>query len=115
MKVQANREYIYYPNLMDMIDGRTALVPGSIVTVMNLPGCPPANTMQHAHVYYNGKFAGLVHVNSLHSLKDRQMVIDQIKKDMAAKEAEEAQKAKADQQLHEVLARRAMRESQGVL
>ena len=115
MNVRANTQYIYYPNLLDMIDGRTGLVPGSIVTVMNLPGCPPANTMQHAHVYYNGKFAGLVHVNSLHSLKDRQMVINQIKKDMAAKEAEEAHKAQIAQQEHETFLRRAMRESQGVL
>jgi len=82
MKVQANREYIYYPNMLDRIDGRTKLVPGSIVRVVNLPGCPRANTMGHAHVEYNGQFAGLVHTNSLHSLSDRQLVIDAIKRDL---------------------------------
>lgn len=70
MKVRANHEYIYYPNLLDRVDGRTDLVPGSIVRVVNLPGCPRANTMQHAHVYFEGRFAGLVHCNSLHPLSD---------------------------------------------
>jgi hypothetical protein len=87
MKVRANSEYIYYPNLLDRIDGRTDLVPGSIVKVVNMPGCPPANAMQHAHVYYNGEFAGLVHTNSLHSKADRQVVIDAIKRDIARQEA----------------------------
>jgi hypothetical protein len=83
MKVRANSQYIYYPNMLDRIDGRTALVAGDIVTVVNLPGCPKANTMGHAHVELNGRFAGLVHTNSLHSLSDRQLVIDAIKRDMA--------------------------------
>ena len=48
MHVRANQEYIFYPNLLDRNDGRTNLVPGSIVKVVNLPGCPKANTMQHA-------------------------------------------------------------------
>jgi hypothetical protein len=88
MRVQANHEYIYYPNLMDRIDGRTSLVPGSIVKVVNLPGCPRANTMNHAHVYYNDRFAGLVHTNSLHKLSDRQLVIDAIKRDLERKAAQ---------------------------
>jgi hypothetical protein len=86
LRVQANHEYIYYPNFLDRIDGRTDLVPGSIVRVANLPGCPKANTMGHAHVEYQGKFAGLVHTNSLHPLSDRQLVIDALKRDLAAKE-----------------------------
>lgn len=85
MKVQANREYIYYPTLMDRVDARTTLVPGSVVTVRNLPGCPKANTMGHAHVYYNGQFAGLVCTNSLHSLADRELVIVAIKRDLEKK------------------------------
>ncbi len=85
MKVRANTEYIFYPNGLDRIDGRTALVPGSIVKVVSLPGCPRPNTMNHAHVEYNGIFAGLVHCNSLHSLADRQLVIDALKRDMAEK------------------------------
>jgi hypothetical protein len=85
MRVQANRQYIYYPNLLDKIDGRTKLVPGSIVTVVNMHGCPRANTMQHAHVEYDGRFAGLVHTNSLYSMKDSQLVIDAIKRDLVKK------------------------------
>ena len=82
MKVQANRSYIYYPNLLDRIDGRTSLIPGDIVTVVNLFGCPRANTMGHAHVQKNGQFAGLVHTNSLHSLKDAALVAARIREDM---------------------------------
>jgi hypothetical protein len=91
MKVRANTEYIYYPNVLDKIDGRTTLLPGDIVKVVNLPGCPKANTMQHAHVTLNGQFAGLVHCNSLHKLSDRQLVIDAIKRDLEAMEAKNSQ------------------------
>ncbi len=87
MKVQAGREYIFYPNLLDRIDGRTKLVPGDIVTVVNLFGCPRANTMGHAHVEHSGHFAGLVHTNSLHSLSDAKLVADAIRKDMERMEA----------------------------
>lgn len=82
MKVRAGAKYIYYPNFLDKVDGRTALVPGSIVTVVNLHGCPRANTMGHAHVNYGGVFAGLVHTNSLYSMKDKQLVLDALKKDL---------------------------------
>ncbi len=82
MKVRANSQYIFYPNLLDRIDGRTDLVPGDIVTVVNLPGCPSANTMNHAHVNLNGRFAGIVHTNSLHSMSDRRLVMDRIMEDM---------------------------------
>ena len=84
MRVRANTEYIYYPNFLDRVrpaQYRT-LIPGDVVTVVNLPGCPRANTMSHAHVQINGEFAGLVHTNSLHSKADRQLVIDAIKRDM---------------------------------
>jgi hypothetical protein len=87
MKVRAGKQYIFYPNLLDRYDGRTQLVPGSVVTVVNLPGAPPANTMQHAHVNYDGKFAGLVHTNSLYALSDAQLVIDAIKSDLDKKAA----------------------------
>ena len=82
MKVRANSTYIYYPNMLDRLDGRTDLVPGDVVKVVNLPGCPPCNTMQHAHVELNGRFAGLVHTNSLHKLSDRKLVMDAIMRDM---------------------------------
>lgn len=40
---------------------------GKLVKVINLPGCPPANTMGHCYVQRveNGKFLGLVCCNSL--------------------------------------------------
>jgi hypothetical protein len=85
MKVKANVSYIYYPNALDRIDGRTSLVPGDIVKVVNLPGAPKANTMGHAHVYLDGKFAGLVSTNSLYPLSDAKIVVDAIKADIAAK------------------------------
>jgi hypothetical protein len=81
-KVRAGKQYIFYPNLLDRYDGRTQLVPGGIVTVVRMPGCPPPNTM-HAHVNYNGRFAGLVHTNSLYAMSDIQLVIDAIKRDLA--------------------------------
>lgn len=86
MKVRANTEYLYYPNMLDKIDRRTSLVPGSIVKVVNLPGCPKANTMGHAHVEYRGQFAGLVHTNSLHTMADIDLVVAAIKRDMATKD-----------------------------
>lgn len=86
-KVVAGREYIYYPVFLDRFDGRTSLVAGDIVRVVNLPGCPKANTMGHAHVELNGHFAGLVCTNSLYSFADRQLVIDAIKADISKQEA----------------------------
>jgi hypothetical protein len=71
MKVQAGRTYFYHANLLDAIDGRTNLTEGEEVQVVNLPGCPRANTMNHAHVErLDGSFGGLVHCNSLHSRAD---------------------------------------------
>jgi hypothetical protein len=89
MKVRANCEYIYYANMLDRIDGRTSLMDGTIVRVVNLPGCPKANVMGHCHVAdrETGKFIGLVHTNSLHSLNDSQLVIDAIRRDIARKDA----------------------------
>lgn len=67
-KVRAGSHYIYSPNMLDQIDGRTALKMGEEVIVVNLPGCPKAGTMGHCHVnHLDGTFAGLVHVNSLHT------------------------------------------------
>jgi hypothetical protein len=69
MKVRAGQVLIYHPNLLDRIDGRTALKSGDTVRVVNLPGCPRANTMGHCHVedVNTGAFIGLVHTNSLHT------------------------------------------------
>lgn len=72
MKVRAGSVYIYHPNLLDKIDGRTNLKAGDAVKVVNLPGCPRANVMGHCHVAdpKTGHFIGLVHVNSLHTRAD---------------------------------------------
>ena len=93
MKVRANTAYIFYPNMLDRIDGRTSLVAGDVVTVVNLPGCPKANTMGHAHVEYKGRFAGLVHTNSLHAMSDRRLVMDAIIRDMEALKAKQVVQA----------------------
>ena len=71
MKVQANRLYTYHANLLDRIDARTNLEDGTLVRVIALPGCPPPNTMGHAHIEtLDGIIIGLVHTNSLHTRKD---------------------------------------------
>ena len=82
MKVRAGITYIYYPNLMDRCDARTKLIPGDMVKVVNLRGCPPANTMGQAYVNLDGKFAGMVSTNSLYPLTDAMIVVDAIKADM---------------------------------
>ena len=69
MKVKANGYYKYNPVMWDVFFSKTNLNPGAIVQVKKLPGCPPPNTMGHAHVYFEGEFAGLVHVNSLEEVK----------------------------------------------
>ncbi len=67
MKVRANAVYVYRPCMLDMIDGRTNLTSGTKVRVKNLRGCPPCNTLGHAHVVHpaTGLFIGLVSTASL--------------------------------------------------
>jgi hypothetical protein len=50
MRVKVNATYRYNPVLLDRVDGRTDLQKGDLVRVVNLPGCPRANTMGHCHV-----------------------------------------------------------------
>ncbi len=65
-RVVAGRTYRYNAVGLDRWDARTNLQPGELVRVVNLPGCPRANTMGHCHVYrLDGTFAGLVLCNSL--------------------------------------------------
>lgn len=89
MRVTAGKEYIYHPNLLDTIDGRTGLRSGDAVRVVNLPGCPKANTMLHCHVedVHTREFIGLVHVNSLHSKAE---YIEYLKREIAKHETTEA-------------------------
>lgn len=65
-KVRVGRLYKYVPVLMDRTDKPFNINEGDVVRVVNLPGCPKANTMGHCHVeHLCGKFAGLVCCNSL--------------------------------------------------
>ena len=74
MKVRAGGTYFFSPTLFDRIRPShcTQLVKeGDEVRVVNLPGCPRANTMGHCHIEtVGGEFAGLVMTNSLHTKQD---------------------------------------------
>jgi len=71
VKVRVNHTYFFVANLLDACDGRTDLTEGEEVRVVNLPGCPKANTMSHAHVErLDGRWGGLVHTNSLHTRQE---------------------------------------------
>jgi hypothetical protein len=87
MKVRAGSEYFYHPNILDLIDGRTCLKSGDVVRVVNLPGCPKANTMGHAHIEsITGEFVGLVHTNSLHTKAE---YIEYLRDEIAKHEAKQ--------------------------
>lgn len=65
MKVRKGSSYRYEPSFWDRIDPKTELKGGEIVKVVHPHGCPPPNTMGHAHIEYEGRFAGLVCTASL--------------------------------------------------
>lgn len=68
MRVRVNSIYRFEACLLDRIDARdNTPEPGQIVRVVNLHGCPPANTMGHCHVVnaVTGEFIGLVCTASL--------------------------------------------------
>ena len=71
-KVRANAVYIYNPTGADLWDARTDLKEGTMVRVINLPGCPRANVMGHCHVAHpeTGRFIGLVLTSSLDSVQE---------------------------------------------
>ena len=65
-KVRAGSLYRFEPVPIDYLHPPHNVKPNDIVRVVNLHGCPRANTMGHAHVQHlGGEFAGLVCVNSL--------------------------------------------------
>lgn len=70
-RVRANARYVYEPVPLDRLHPPYGVNAGLIgagdtVQVVNLPGCPRANTMGHCHIQtVAGVFAGLVCVNSL--------------------------------------------------
>lgn len=67
--VKAGKSYIFQPVGMDLWDSRAQVESGTIVRVVNLPGCPKAGTMGHCHIETEqGKFAGLVLCNSLQDI-----------------------------------------------
>lgn len=65
-KVRAGKVYRYEPVLIDVVNPPYNVQRGDLVRVVNMPGCPKANTMGHCHVdHLDGQFGGLVCCNSL--------------------------------------------------
>lgn len=67
-RVRVGSVYVYDPVLLDQTAKHLRHVePGLLVRVVNMPGCPRANTMGHcfAEVALTGAFIGLVCCNSL--------------------------------------------------
>jgi hypothetical protein len=71
MRVRANNVYQFEPVPWDRLDPPYGVKAGILragdkVRVVKCPGCPPPNTMRHCHIEtLDGRFAGLVHTNSL--------------------------------------------------
>jgi hypothetical protein len=67
MRVRVGKNYVFDPVPLDLFIP-TANIPlkkGDVVTVINLPSAPKANTMGMCYVAKNGMFAGMVMTNSL--------------------------------------------------
>ena len=65
-RVRVNSIYRYEPVLIYRCNPPYNIKAGELVRVVNLHGCPKANTMGHCHVQHlDGSFAGLVCTNSL--------------------------------------------------
>ena len=80
-KVRVGKKYIYNPCIWDIVDPPKQdpdcdRKKGDIVKVVNLRGCPPANTMGHCYIEKDGKFAGLVSVHSLDDLPRDLRILD---------------------------------------
>ena len=68
MKVRTNGIYTYTKenSLWEVTDAKHDLTTGERVRVVKCNGCPPPNTMGHAHVErLDGRFVGLVHTAAL--------------------------------------------------
>ena len=87
MKVRVGQVLYYVPTLLDKIDAHTNLEEGAQVKVINVHGCPPANTMGHCYVgdTLHGKFIGMVCTNSLHTKAE---YIQYMKAQIAQKESQ---------------------------
>jgi hypothetical protein len=68
MKVRKGSVYVFEACLLDVADRRSNTPNnGTLVRVCHPHGCPPPNTMNHAHVEtLDGEFIGLVSCASLH-------------------------------------------------
>jgi hypothetical protein len=70
-RVRTGARYRFEPVWFDISNPPFGCVPGDIVTVIKLPGCPAPNTMGMCHVSLAGQFAGMVCTNSLQPLRAR--------------------------------------------
>jgi hypothetical protein len=74
-RVRAGQVYVYVPVLYDQCDPRLSHIESRLfVRVVNLRGCPPANTMGHCHIKgaVTNDFLGLVCTKSLRPLTPAQ-------------------------------------------
>jgi hypothetical protein len=86
-KVRAGQTFIFCPVMLDKLHPPHYVREGDTVRVVNLRGCPRANTMGHAHVQHlDGTFAGLVCTNSLLS---RAEYMEYVRRRIAEHEARE--------------------------
>lgn len=70
-KVRVGSTYVYNPVLFDVWNPPVGgLKKGDKVQVVNLHGCPKANTMGMCYVNKDGKFGGMVMTNSLVPIKE---------------------------------------------
>jgi hypothetical protein len=84
-KVRVGQTYIYIPNMLDKIDGRTDLQDGETVRVIQPFGCPRNGTMGHTFVQrMDGTWGGLVHCNSLHTKAE---YIEYLRREISKREA----------------------------
>lgn len=71
-RVTVGHKYVFEPVGMDIWDHTGGLKRGDVVTVVNPHGCPPPGTMGHCYVNNpEGKFAGLVLLNSLQPYREK--------------------------------------------
>jgi hypothetical protein len=70
-KVRVGATYKYDPVPFDRFNPPFGCNKGDTVKVVNMPGCPRANTMGMCYVQKGGKFAGMVCTNSLESVRKK--------------------------------------------
>lgn len=86
-KVRVGTRYLFYANRLDYEpkahNGRQGFV-------VNLHGCPPANTMGHCYIQFGEAGSGerpyLVSTNSLYKFSERHLVAEAIRADIARQE-----------------------------